>query len=285
MALIINGERVEDTAIQREVELLRPHYEEVFAEQAPAEREAQLLEWSRENVVERVLLRQEVKKNSDEMPQAEVESVLARLKDQYEDRQELYREHDVRSEAELRETIELQMRVERKLNEVRRNSPKPSEADIKQYYEENKDQFKSDEQIRVAHIVKYVDWRTDEAAAFEAIQKAHGELKSGAPFETVVDKYTDCADSGGDLGQVTRGQMVEEFEDVVFNLGIGQVSDIFRTRFGFHIAKVYGREPGAVPSLKEARQQIVDELRKQMREKAIDDFIDQLRSKANIEEV
>ena len=285
MTLIVNGERIEDTVIQKEVERLRPRYEEVFAEQDPKERESQLLEWSRENVIERVLLNQEVKKDGDEIPSGEVEAVIAGLKERYKDLQELYRDLDVENDEKLKEVVELQMSVERKLNDLGNTLPKPTQTDIEQYYQQNKEQFRSTEQVKVAHIVKYVDWRTDEAAALDAMTKAHEELDSGAAFEVVVDKYTDCSDKGGDLGYVTKGQLVEEFEDVVFNLGVGQVSDIFRTRFGFHVAKVYDRKPGAVPSLKEIKQQIVDELTRQMRQNTIDKFLDQLRSMARIEEV
>lgn len=285
MTLIVNGERIEDAAIQKEVERLRPRYEEVFAEQDPKEREAKLLEWSRENVIERVLLNQEVKKDGDKIPPDEVEAVIARLKDRYKNEQELYRDFEVDNDEKLKEVVDLQMRVERKINNVGNALSKPRQADIEQYYQQNQEQFKSAEQVKVAHIVKYVDWRTDEAAALEAITKAHEELSGGAAFEVVVDKYTDCSDKGGDLGYVTKGQLVEEFEDVVFNLGVGQISDIFRTRFGFHVAKVYDRKPGAVPSLKEVKQQVLDELTQQMRQDAMDKFLDDLKSKAQIEEV
>jgi len=285
MTLIVNGERIEDAAIQKEVKRLRPRYEEVFAEQDPKEREAQLLEWSRENVIERVLLNQEVKKDGDRIPPDEVEAVIAGLKGPYQNRQELYKDFNVENDEKLKEVIELQMKVERKLTRLGNSMPKPTQADIEQYYLQNQEQLKSAEQVKIAHIVKYVDWRTDEAAALDAITKAHEELDGGAAFEVVVDKYTDCSDKGGDLGYVTKGQLVEEFEDVVFNLGVGQVSDIFRTRFGFHVAKVYDRKPGTVPSLREIKQQIVDELTKQMRQNAIDKFLDQLRSVAKIEQV
>lgn len=285
MTLMVNGERIEGAAIQKEVARLRPRYEQVFAEQDPKEREAKLLEWSRENVIERVLLNQEVKKDGDKIPPDEVETVIARLKDRYKNEQELYREFEVDNDEKLKEVVELQMRVERKINNLGNALSKPRQADIEQYYQQNQEQLKSAEQVKVAHIVKYVDWRTDEAAALEAIRNAHEELSGGAAFEVVVDKYTDCSDKGGDLGYVTKGQLVEEFEDVVFNLGVGQVSDIFRTRFGFHVAKVYDRKPGAVPSLKEVKQQILDELTQQMRQDAIDKFLDELKSKAQIEEV
>ena len=285
MALIVNGEKIEDAVIQREVERLRPRYEHVFADRKPDEREAQLLDWSRENVVEMVLLRQEAKKDADKIPEAEVESVLARMKGQYDDQQELYKELSAENDEKIKEIIELQMRVERKLKDICKDLPKPSQAAVEQYYEENKERFRSADQLRAAHIVKYINWQTDEAAAFDVIRKAREELKNGSSFEAVVDKYTDCADSGGDLGYVMKGEMVEEFEDVVFNLGVGQVSDIFRTRFGFHIAKVYDRKPGAVPDLKEVKERIVGELKEQMREKAIDEFVDRLKEKAKIEEL
>jgi parvulin-like peptidyl-prolyl isomerase len=284
MVIIVNGEKIEESAIKQEVERLRPDYERVFSDQDPEEREAQLFDWSKENVIERVLINQEAKKNGKKIPEAEIESALAKLKEQYADPEELYKALGVKDDAGIKEQIEVQMRVEERLDEVCKDLHDPPQADIKEYYEKNTEQFKTAESARVAHIVKYVNWQTDEETAYNAIKEAHDELKNGAAFEAVVDKHTDCADSGGDLGYVTRGQMVEEFEDVVFNLGTGDVSDIFRTRFGFHIAKVYDRKPAAVAELKEVKDQIVSTLQEQMRSKAIDEFIDSLVEKAKIED-
>jgi len=285
MALIVNGERIEDSVIEREVERMRPDYERVFADQEKEEREAQLLDWSKENVVERVLINQEARKNSGEIPKEDIDSAMANLKKQYADEEQLYKDFGVEDDTKIREDIELQSRVQRTMEEACRGLPKPSKEAIEQYYDENREQFMHGERARVAHIVKYVNWRTDEDSAYQAISKALAELKAGASFEVVVDKHTDCSDNGGDLGYVMRGRMVEEFEDVVFNLGVGEVSDIFRTRFGFHIAKVYAREPATAAELKEVKAQIVEILRAQMREEAINKFIDALKSKAKIEDM
>ena len=178
----------------------------------------------------------------------------------------------------------MQIKGERRLEDITKDLPQPSQEDIVKYYDQNKDQFNSPEQIRVGHIVKHISWQTDETAAENIIKKALDELKKGAVFETLAQKYSDCPENGGDLGYITRGQMVEEFEDVVFNLGIGQVSGIFRTRFGFHIAKLYDRKPPVLPPLKEIKADIVNTLKEQAKSKAIDDFIDKLKSKAKIEE-
>jgi len=59
---------------------------------------------------------------------------------------------------------------------------------------------------------------------------------------------------------------------------------IFRTRFGYHIAKVYDRKPLTVPDLKVIKKQITEAVREQRREQALGEYLDQLRGKAVVEE-
>jgi parvulin-like peptidyl-prolyl isomerase len=285
MALTVNGERIEDQEIQLEMQRLRPSYEQAFADKDPAEREAQLLEWSKENVVERVLLRQDAKNNGAAIPAADIDAAFARLQQQYEKPEDLYKDFNAVTDDSIRAMIETQMKVQRQIDGVYGSVPEPSEGELREFYDQNKERFLAGEQIRVAHIVKYVNWQTDEGTALDVVTQAHREISGGAPFEAVVAKYTDCPDSGGDLGYVARGQLVEEFEDVVFNLTVGQVSDVFRTRFGFHVAKLYDRQPPAIPPLRAIRGQVLDEVKDQKREQALGDYLDALRGKAVIEEV
>ncbi|MHC4545652.1 MAG: peptidylprolyl isomerase [Planctomycetota bacterium] len=284
MTLIVNGEKVEESAIKQEFERLRPHYEQTFKDQPTEQQKAQLLDWSKENVIEMVLIRQEAKNNGAPISEADLDSVLAKIKEQYADQEQFYKDFETEDDAKIKETLEMQIKVERTLEDICKDLPEPPQEDIDKYYDQNKEQLQSPEQIRVSHIVKHISWQTDEVTAQNIIKKAQDELKKGAVFETLAEKYSDCPENGGDLGYITRGQMVEEFEDVVFNLGTGQASDIFRTRFGFHIAKLYDRKPPALPPLKEVKDQIINALKEQAKSKAIDDFIDKLKSKAKIEE-
>jgi hypothetical protein len=284
MAIVVNGERIEDSDIQKEVQHLRPSYERAFADEDPARREARLLDWSKENVIEGVLLRQDAVTNGQHVAPAEVEAVLAKLREQYDKPEDFCKEFNTQSDDQIKQMIELQIKVHRKIDDIYAAAPEPTESEVCDYYEQHQEQFLSGEQIRVAHIVKYVNWQTDEATAREAVKRAYSEVQAGTPFEVVVDKYTDCVDSGGDLGLVMRGQMVEEFEDVVFNLDAGQVSEVFRTRFGYHIAKVYERRPPAVPSLKDIRTQVAEAVRQHKREQALEQHLDRLRSQAHVEE-
>jgi len=285
MALVVNGEKIEDSKIRQEVEQLRPDYEKVFRDQDAKAKEAQLLDWSRENVIERVLLKQEAERCVSHIPENEVAALMERLNKQYDSEVEFYKEFNADDNEKAKEVARSVLKLDRLFEDIYKGLPEPAKDAVRQYYEENKEQFKSAEQVRVSHIVKYINWQTDETAAENVARKAQDELRNGAVFEMVVAKYSDCLENDGDLGYITRGKMVEEFEDVVFNLGVGEMSEVFRTRFGFHIAKLYDRKPAVVPALKEVKDQITNELKDKMRAKAVEEFIDRLKGKAKIEEV
>jgi len=285
MTLVVNGEKIDDSAIQQEVERLRPDYERVFAEQDPVEKEAQLLDWSKENVIERVLINQHAKNCAPAMPAAQIQSAFEKIRRKCGTDELLHKEFGTNDERQIKEHIELHLKVERMLKKLYEDLPEPTEDETLKFYNENKEQFKSPEQIRVAHIVKHINGQTGEGAAYSTIQTAQNELKNGAIFETLVAKYSDCPQNGGDLGYIAKGQMVEEFEDVAFNLAVNRASDVFRTRFGFHIAKLYDRKPQVLRPLEQVKDSITEELKKQMQEKAIDDFVDRLKVDAKIEEI
>ena len=77
--------------------------------------------------------------------------------------------------------------------------------------------------------------------------------------------------------------MVEEFEDITFNLNINQVSDVFRTRFGFHIAKLYDRKPSQIAGFDKVKNHIENQFTQKARMLAIDEFVDKLKADARIE--
>ena len=98
----------------------------------------------------------------------------------------------------------------------------------------------------------------------------------------VADRHSDCAGNGGDLGWFPRGEMVDEFDAVVFALRVGAISDIFRTPFGFHIATVLERKPAGVRPFKEVETDITAAILNEKRQKAVENFLDRLRARADI---
>ena len=98
---------IEDSVIKEEIERLRPQYEKVFREMEAKDREDQLLEWSKENLIERTLLQQEIKEKEPKVPKDRLESIIANLKKECKDPQELYKEFNVNDEENLKKSVEL----------------------------------------------------------------------------------------------------------------------------------------------------------------------------------
>ena len=122
----------------------------------------------------------------------------------------------------------------------------PTEEELKKHYEGHKDEFKTAE---ASHILV----KTKEEA--EAIKK---ELDGGADFAKLAKEKsldTGSAQNGGSLGQFSPGQMVKEFDEKVFSMKPGEISDPVKTQFGFHIIKlekISNDFKGAKDAVKEA---------------------------------
>ena len=288
MPLIINGERVEDPQIAQEAQSLQRTFEQMPPDLREergldaAEFQKHLWDWSKENVIERVLLRQRAAKNSAAIGQDAVEEALAEIKKQQggEEQFSLGRDEDA-----LRRDVETRLRLDRLIGEITKNVKPPKNTEVADYYRKHRAEFEVPEQVKAAHIVKNVDEKTDEAAALEAIQKAESEIAAGRPFAEVADQYSDCPGNGGDLGYFARGQMVAEFDAVVFNMEPGSRSPVFRTPFGFHIAKLDDKRPAHMRNLQQMSDEIKGGLLQRKMMKAVEDFVDRLKAEADIEEI
>lgn len=125
-----------------------------------------------------------------------------------------------------------------------------TDEEIKDYFEENKESFNTEEQIKASHIL--VD---NEEKAMEVKNK----LNAGEDFAELAKEYsTDNSnkDNGGSLGFFGRGEMVPEFEDIAFSLETGKTSEPVKTDFGFHIIKVEEKKEAKEAVLEENTEQV-----------------------------
>lgn len=281
MPVQVNGEMIDDATIREEMNSLRPRYEAMMPDMDPMEARLQLWEWSKENVIERVLLKQEALRDPEPLPADQVEAALEKMRSAGGPAGCLTTEND----AEIRKDVETRLRVDRLMERVFQQVPPPKAKDVSEFYKKNKEQFRMPELVHAAHIVKNVDENTTEETARAAIEEVQRALQAGRPFAEVADESSDCRGNGGDLGYFPRGEMVEEFDAVVFAMKPGEVSGIFRTSFGFHIATVLDRRPAGYRSFPEVKEQIEQELRRERQVKAIEDLADSLRAKAEIRQV
>ena len=129
-----------------------------------------------------------------------------------------------------------------------------TDDEISTYFEDNKDTFAQAEQVEASHILV-----EDEKTA----KKVEKEIAEGGDFAKLAAEYstdTETADNGGSLGYFGKGNMVDEFEDVAFDLDIGKVSDPVKSDYGYHIIKVTGKKEAKEANLEDSKEEIKETL-------------------------
>lgn len=137
------------------------------------------------------------------------------------------------------------------------------EQDIQRAYNQNIDQYSTPEQVRASHVLLNTEGK-DEAAVRAQAEQLLAQIRGGADFEALAKAHSEdvaSANRGGDLDFFGRGRMVPEFEAVAFTLPVGQVSDLVRTSYGFHIIKVTDKKAAEVQPLDAVRAQLAEQLR------------------------
>jgi peptidyl-prolyl cis-trans isomerase D len=149
---------------------------------------------------------------------------------------------------------------------------------IERYYNDNIQQYSTPEQVRASHILLKTEGK-DDAAVKKQAEDLLAQLKKGANFEELAKKNSQdegSAVKGGDLDFFGRGTMVPEFDKVAFELPIGQLSDVVKSQFGYHIIKVTDKRPAAQKTLPEVRAQIEDTLKYEQAQSAAQKLADQV---------
>ena len=136
-------------------------------------------------------------------------------------------------------------------------------ADVLANYNQNIQQYQTPEQIRASHILLKTEGK-DEAAVRKIAEDVLKQVKApGADFAALAKKFSEDEASqptGGDLDFFSRGRMVAEFENAAFAMQPGQLSDLVKTQYGFHIIKVVEKKPATTRPLDEVRPQIQSQI-------------------------
>jgi peptidyl-prolyl cis-trans isomerase D len=148
------------------------------------------------------------------------------------------------------------------------------EADVAKFYEDNAARFTAVEERRASHILVNAPKDQPAAERDQARKKAEELLaqvrKAPASFGEVARKQSQdpgSAERGGDLDFFGRGAMVKPFEDKVFAMKPGEISDLVQTDFGFHIIRLDAVRGGQKKALADVRAEIEQTLRTQLAQK------------------
>lgn len=228
-----------------------------------------------------------------------VASRLSDLNDQERDvQQQLFRAADFASQVKLTDEMlkayyekngrefEVPARIEAEYlvlsMDVLAQQIEVGEADVKAYYEQNAARFGEPEQRRASHILIQADRSASGAQRDAARKKAEEVLesvrKNPSDFAKLAREHSQdpgSAQQGGDLDFFSRGMMVKSFDDAVFSMNKGQISEVVESDFGYHIIQLTDIKPGMARPLAEVRNEIVAEIRKQQASRRFSDASEQ----------
>ncbi len=125
-----------------------------------------------------------------------------------------------------------------------------SDEEMKEYFEEHKEDFAQEEQVEASHILV-----EDKETAFEVINK----LNNGADFAELAKEYSideKTKDKGGELGYFGKGEMVKEFEEEVFAMEVNTISKPVETQYGFHVIKKTDHKPYQEANFEDVKEEV-----------------------------
>ena len=253
-------------------------------------RAQELLRQMLDNLIDRELLLQEAKTLKMTAPSQQVDAELQKLIARFPSKEafdDALKAQNLTLES-VKKDMESQILRRQLLKQEVFDKININPNEYQTFYEQNKDKYVEEEQVRARHILIKVAQDTSPADEGQLKKRADDALKrakKGEDFAKLAHEFSEdgSREKGGDLGFFARGQMVAEFEEAAFALKPGQVSDLVRTQFGYHIIKVEERKPAKALSFAEAQEQVKEDVQREHTMVRYQDYMAGLRNKANIE--
>ncbi len=287
----VDGKAVTQGEVNEETARMMSRFGRRLPPEQMAQMQEQMMRQAAENLIMRILLTQAVEQEKVTITDEDKTKYLDQLKASLPPDVKI---DDLMQQAgmtkeEFDKNMELDLRVTKLLTSKTDASTEPTDAEIKEFYEENVERFEMPESVEARHILVAIEPTDDDAAKAAKKQKAEDIRKKlvdeKADFAAIAKESSDCPSKaeGGSLGTFTRGQMVKPFEDAAFSQKVGEVGPVVETQFGYHIIEVTAHKEAGKKTLDEVKDRIAQVLLSQKRQQAAQAYIQELKSKSKIE--
>jgi peptidyl-prolyl cis-trans isomerase SurA len=244
-----------------------------------------------EKLIEEKLVDQEVKKIGIKVSTKEIEATMEEVKQRngvtQEDLEKALTNEGLTIET-YKKQIEKGLQRQKLIHWSVKIETKVGDDELKDFYKKNIDHYPANETYRPAHILFIIPKEATPEEIGEIRKKAQKvleKIKGGEDFGEMALHYSEDASNKnrGDLGYLKRGELVPTFEREALRLKIGEVSEIVRTEFGFHIIKLLDRKGTDPLPFEEAKEKVRAEYYENEMEKAFRQYIATLKEKSVIE--
>ncbi len=243
-----------------------------------------------EQLIGQKLIHLESRKKGFSVPATEVDAQLKKMKGQFPSDAEFKQALDRMGflDTDLAPQIQERMEVQRFIDAEIASKIKIPDTDAKAFYDGNAGYFKKEGKVKASHILITVApdaEKEKKEKARQDIEKILEKIKNGEDFAALAKSHSQgpSGASGGDLGFFGRGQMVKPFEDAAFALETGEISGVVETQFGYHIIKVFEKQPELITPYAEVKERIAQHLKSQEIRTQITKFVEELKKTASIQ--
>ena len=257
---------------------------------SPARKTIAFYRKSLEQLVDAELLYQACRNRGMLAASADVEKELDKLKSRFPQPDLFEQSLEARGMTpdRLRTEVQRNLSIQKLIETDIVSQVRVSTEEIRRFYEENQDQMRQPEKLRLSHILKRVLPRAaaeERSIVLTAIEDVSAEASSGADFAALAREHSDdlgSAQNGGEL-TVIRGQTVPPFEQAAFALEPGGLSPVVETQFGYHIIKLSEKIEGRLMPYEEVQPRIEQHLKQEAMQTSIDQKLESLKESSEVE--
>ena len=291
MAIRVNGTEITEEAVQFELSRLVRFYSEHLSEAEVRKQLDLLRRRARDQAIGARLLVEEAANIEFLVPPNEISDRLEEMLEEAGGRQafdEMCRRQQMTEEM-VREAIARGRRVDMLIERITEGIPDPTEDEIRAHYEAHVGEYTTPERAQAQHLLvrPASGAEQDRETARSRLLDMRRQIEEGAAFSDMATMYSDCPSgksAGGSLGWVSRGTMVPGFDEALFSLEDGALSDVVESQFGFHLIHRTAHEPEQPADFEDVREKILSFLRHVRRGETIAAHVEDLKKAAVIEE-
>ena len=285
---IVNGTKIPYQSLEQKLNFVKQRY----ASQGQQLNEQQLDSIKQdiaERMVEKELIYQKSQELGIEVDMDKVDSQINQFKKKFDDEKKYQQQLSQMGYTEdlLRSEIKQNMAIQKLIEEEIASKVALSDKELKKYYKSNTKEFATPAKVKARHILiksQSDASESDQKEAKDKIEAAQKRLEDGEKFAKVAKDVSEGPSSkkGGDLGFFSKGRMVKGFEDAAFGLEPGEVSDVVKTRFGYHLIKVEDKKPASQKSFEEVKGNLKKKMKNERVKKEMDSYLKNLKKEADI---
>jgi parvulin-like peptidyl-prolyl isomerase len=284
MPLTVNGRSVDDSIVEAEFAQIKA-YHESLGNVSCCERDGEFRGYAKENIVARMLLAEEAERRIEPPAEEEIEAEVQRIRTEHGPGQFDAMIKSAPEQLEtLRRDVSLHLRVKKLLEELDHQGPPPGEEDLRRYYQGHPELFMTEEQVRASHISKAPGRGDARYDTYKIMREVREKLLDGADFDEMAREHSDKGHELIDLGFFKRGDLPEEFEMLTFSMRVGELSPVFPSTYGYHIAKVTDHKMPELKPFDEVRDEVRQKLMEERRQEQTKELVKHLQATAKIED-